>query len=374
MAGPADPARSGIGVPMRVPLLALGFVALVIGVGAGLVRLGIVVPVIAAVAAPNHAMLMIGGFFGVVIALERAVAIGRAWAYAAPLAAGAGAIAAIAGANALAPWLLLAASAVLTIVCADIYRRQCAAFTATIALGALAWLGGNLAWALGAPVQQVVTWWLAFPILTIAGERLELSRLLPRSAAAQRMFSAIVVALAVALAAAAMPWGARVFGASLLALAAWLAMHDLARRTVRGRTLTRYIAICLLSGYVWLAIGALIALVAGLVPGTRAYDAALHALGLGFVFSMVFGHAPIVVPAVLRVDVGYRRAFYVPLALLHATLALRLAGDALTDPVWTRAGGIGNAVALAAFILTMAASAWLTKRAGAARDDRAVLK
>ena len=47
----------------------------------------------------------------------------------------------------------------------------------------------------------------------------------------------------------------------------------------------------------------------------------LHALGLGFVFSMVFGHAPIVVPAVLRVDVGYRRAFYVPLATLAAIWA-----------------------------------------------------
>ena len=42
---------------------------------------------------------------------------------------------------------------------------------------------------------------------------------------------------------------------------------------------------------------------------------------LGFVFSMVFGHAPIIFPAVLRVAVPYHPVFYVPLALLHALAA-----------------------------------------------------
>ena len=38
----------------------------------------------------------------------------------------------------------------------------------------------------------------------------------------------------------------------------------------------------------------------GLQPGQASYDAALHALGLGFVFSMVFGHAPLIAPALLQ--------------------------------------------------------------------------
>ena len=40
---------------------------------------------------------------------------------------------------------------------------------------------------------------------------------------------------------------------------------------------------------------------------------------------MVFGHAPIIFPAVLRVAVPYHATFYLPLALLHASLAVRLA-------------------------------------------------
>jgi hypothetical protein len=345
-----------------VPLLALGFVALLVGVFSGLARLGALVPALAAANAANHGPLMIGGFFGTVIALERAVALGRVWAYAAPLAAGLGGIALVGGEAAAAKALLLAASLVLVAATLDVLRRQPAMFTLTLALGALAWAGGNALWVAGTPPFGVLAWWLAFPILTIAGERLELSRLLRPSPLAKRAFAAIVAAVAVALAATGEAWAPRAFAAALLALALWLAKHDIAMRTVRGKALTRYIAVCLLSGYAWLAIGAAIALVAGLAPGTRAYDAALHALALGFVFSMVFGHAPIIVPAVLRVDVPYRRWLYLPLALLHATLAVRLAGDFAADIAFARAGAIGNAVSLAAFIASIATAAALGRR------------
>jgi hypothetical protein len=128
--------------------------------------------------------------------------------------------------------------------------------------------------------------------------------------------------------------------------------QDIARRTVRNRGLTRYIAVCLLSGYVWLAVGGVIIIASrGLSPGTPSYDAALHALGLGFIFSMVFGHAPIIFPAVLRVKLPYHPTFYGPLALLHVSLLVRLAGDAAGQLPLTRAGGLLNALALAAFIL-----------------------
>ncbi len=135
---------------------------------------------------------------------------------------------------------------------------------------------------------------------------------------------------------------------------------------MRNRGLTRFIAVCLLSGYAWLAVGgAIIVASGGLVPGAPAYDAALHALALGFVFSMVFGHAPIIFPAVLRVAVPYHPTFYLPLALLHVSLVVRLAGDALANFEWTRAGGMLNALALAAFILSTASAVVRGKRRAA---------
>jgi hypothetical protein len=146
-----------------------------------------------------------------------------------------------------------------------------------------------------------------------------------------------------------------VLGLALVGLAAWGLRHDVARRTVRGRGLPRFVAVCLLSGYGWLAIGGAVMAAAGLQQGSAAYDAALHAVLLGFVFSMVFGHAPVIFPAVLRVPVPYHPVMYVPLALLHGSLALRLTADALAAPGLLRAAGWASALALAAFFATLLA-------------------
>ena len=79
------------------------------------------------------------------------------------------------------------------------------------------------------------------------------------------------------------------------------------------------------------------------------YDAKLHAVFVGFVFSMVFGHAPIIFPAVLGLPLTYRPVFYAPLVLLHVSLALRLFSG-LMGFSWGRLlGGLLNALAILAF-------------------------
>ena len=282
----------------------------------------------------------------------RAVALARRWAYLGPLAAGAGGLALILGAApALAQVLLALGSAGLLAGSVSVFLRQRALFTFTLAAGAASWLTGNLLWLGGFSVYEVVPWWAGFLVLTIAGERLELSRFLPPSPIAQRAFAAVLAGLTFGMA-----LQAQLFGAALVALTLWLLRQDIARRTVKEKGLTRFIAVCLLSGYAWLAVAGTIMLGAGLAPGSAAYDAALHALMLGFVFSMVFGHAPIIFPAVLRVAVPYHPLFYAPLALLHLSLLVRLAGDAASMPELRSAGGLLNAVALAAFILNTVAA------------------
>jgi hypothetical protein len=334
----------------RVPLLLFGFVALFAGIGAGLARLAWPMPGVVASSAALHGPLMVCGFFGVVIALERAVAIGRPWAYAGPLLAGLGTATAMHGAAGMTPGLYVAGSLVLLAASLAVLWRQRELFMLTIALAAGCWTVGTVLWALGAPVHEVVGWWLAFLVLTIAGERLELSRFMPPSRFAERLFALLVVLVLLALLAWAQPWGPRLFGVALLLLAAWLLRHDIARRTVRQVGLTRFIAVCLLSGYFWLAVGGTLIAVAGLAPGSAVYDAALHALLLGFVFAMVFGHAPIIFPSVLRVSVPYHPSFYAPLALLHASIVVRLAGDATGTFAWQRWGALLSAFALVAFV------------------------
>ncbi|MFY9315304.1 MAG: hypothetical protein WAO95_07070 [Burkholderiales bacterium] len=337
---------------VRVPLLVAGMLSLVAGIAAGLARLGFDLAAPAAL----HGPLVGGAFLGTVIGLERAVALGRWWAYGAPLAA---ALAGLAWILRLPPQLggaLLAAGGLVLVAAAvAIWRKQRETHNLVLGAGAVCLAVGGGVCAAG-HISETAPAWLGFLVLTIAGERLELSRFMPPSPAAKQWFAGIcaVLFLAVLLAIPVPQYGWKAVAASLLALAAWLAMQDIARRTIREQGLTRYIAAALLLGYLWLAVGAVIAAAApDFAPGRPAWDAALHAWFLGFVFSMIFGHAPIIAPALLRVNLRYSAWFYLPLAVLHLSLAERIAGDFLLDHATRARGAAANAVAIVLFIATM---------------------
>ena len=291
------------GIGCRVSILLGGALALVAGTVTGLHRLGYDEFAAFADIAALHGPLMVCGFFGTVISLERAVALRTAWAYAAPIAAGLGSIAMIAGGNVMigqAAWLV--AGILLAAMSLVIAVRHPALFTTTLFLGATAWAAGTLLWAAGAPLPNVILWWVAFLVLTIAAERLELSRLIRQTPAAQLAFVAclalLVAAACLGTADSAMAWPAS--GAALIGLSAWLFRNDVARRTIRIPGLPRYAAACLLGGYAWLGIAGALAIGFPVVADPPIYDAVLHAIFLGFVFAMVFGHAPIILPAIAR--------------------------------------------------------------------------
>jgi len=341
---------------VRLPMLFLGMCALCAGVLAGLARVGVAVPALAADQAGNHGALMISAFLGTVISLERAVALPRIWPYLAPLGAALGGLALLAGAPLWgAQTLFIVAGIVLTAASGLILRQQPATYTATLALGALSWLLGSIVWTATGAMIFAVPWWMAFLVLTIAGERLELARFLPTPAVARRLFVLIVAVTIIGLAWSAGPVapGLPLFAAGLAALSLWLLRYDIARHTVRQDGLTRYIAVCLLAGYVWLAFGGLLGVAGGFSPGSPLRDAALHAVFLGFVFSMIFGHAPIIFPAVARVRIAYHPTFYLQLVLLHASLLARVVGDLGGLPALRQAAAIANGVALLVFVATI---------------------
>lgn len=60
---------------------------------------------------------------------------------------------------------------------------------------------------------------------------------------------------------------------------------------------------------------------------------ALHALGLGFIVSMMLGHAPVILPAIARIKIEFGKFFYLPLVALHLSLIVRLVWG-LDDPHW----------------------------------------
>ncbi len=338
---------------LHFPPLALAMLSLILAVLAGLMRLGWAVPTIDARWMAAHGPLMVAGFLGTLITLERAVALGRRWMYAAAALSGLGGLLLLAGFPQIARLLAVLGSLGLVLIFVVILRRHLAAYTVTMALGALAWLAGNVLWLAGWSVPRLVPWWGAFLILTIAGERLELGRLVDLPPGARTAFGAAVALLGSGLlvSLAAFDGGVRIAGAGMVVLSIWLYRFDVARKTVRKPGLTRFIAVCMLGGYVWLAVGGLLGVVWGGVTGGAGYDAQLHAVFLGFVFSMIFGHAPVIFPAIMGRAVGYSPLFYIHLAFLHASLALRIAGDLLDAFLVRRWGGMLNAVALLIFLV-----------------------
>jgi hypothetical protein len=335
------------------PLLAMALLALLAAGWIGLLRIGWRWPPLPLQSLVAHGPLMVSAFLGTVIGIERAVALGKGWTYTGPLLTALGGLALLVAApRPTAQVLITLGSVGLVLVFVPILRYHTANFTVAMALGAVTWLVGNLLWLAGSPIFAAVPWWAAFLLLTVAGERLELSRILRPSRNVQLAFAgACAVAIAgLVVSLADFDLGMRLFGLGMLALALWLWRFDVARRTVRLTGITRFIAACLLSGYVWLGISGVLYMWHGGVRAGPIYDAVLHSFFLGFVFAMLFGHATIIIPAVLHTPVSYHPLFYVHLTLLNVSLVLRVAGDLMLSPPLRKWGGVLNAVAILLFI------------------------
>jgi hypothetical protein len=356
-----------------LPILFIVVGAMVIGLLAGLARIGYVMPPLIGERVGLHGPILAAGVLGTLIALERAVAMttvtGRrgSLAYVVPLAFAFGTLGLlVVGASPLTQLLLVIGAAGLLAVNLAMFRMHPTLDVGVIAIGAAFLLVGNAAWLTGRPIPVVVHWWMAFLVLTIVGERLELARVRRLSRVAVAVFAVIVggyvgAQLLIALDA---DLGIRLSGLAMLALAAWLLRYDIAWLTVHRPGLPRFVAICLLAGYGWLIVGGVLALANGMLWAGPTYDALLHAILVGFVFSMIFGHAPIIFPAILGLRIGFHPVAYLPLALLQASVVMRVVGDLAPDTQLRMSGGLLGAISIALYAAT------IVVMVVAARQDR----
>ena len=348
-----------------LPFLILAILALLFALWAGLLRLGWELPSIPNLALA-HGPLMVSGFLGVLIPLERAVAIRQKWMYAVPVIAGLGWINLFIQPFIGAALMTLSSLGTLGILFVMV-RREPHIHTVTMGFGALAWVIGNVLWMTGMPIFQIVFWWITFLVLTIGGERLELNRVLRPSKGQIRVFSLFAASLLVGaiIATFAFETGARLSGLSVLALALWFLKNDIATRNIRHpNALTRYIAICLFGGFIWLGLGGGIYLYYGTLVAGPLYDAALHSIFVGFVIAMIFGHAPIIFPAILGVPISFSPMFYIHLTLLHLSMIVRVVGDLVLNIPLRKWGGLLNEVAIFLFLALTVYSIVFRKKRG----------
>jgi hypothetical protein len=332
---------------------------LLMGMWAGLQRLGWVLPTFNDALAGLHGALMMSGFLGALISLERAVALNglypaMRWVYLAPALAGLGGVLLIVGTpNIIGISLILAGSVGLVCIFGVIVKKQPSLDHILMGVGALLWLMGNGLWWLGMPIYKIAPWWVAFLLFTIAGERLELGRAFLLQPMPRRLLAFIlsIYALGLCISLWQFELGLQIVGVAIFSTGLWMLRFDVARRTIHKHGLTRFIAACLLMGHVWLVVaGALWLVFAAQFTAGFAYDAMLHSLLVGFVFSMIFGHAPVIVPGVLGKSFAYSSVFYVPLVVLHLSLVLRLIASAQFDPILRMWAGLINELAIVMYV------------------------
>ena len=301
-----------------------------------------------------HGPLMISGFLGTLITLERVVALKQKWMFAAPVFTAAGWISLLIFPTFFPGAVLITLGSLGAVgILAVMAHRETKIHTVTMLLGALIWFFSNVLWIAGLPIFKIVFLWQAFLVLTIVGERLELNRVLRPSRKTIQLFiaAAAIYLVGVLMTPFLLNWGTRLAGVGMIFLSAWLLRYDLAKRNLRHRLpLTRYIAWCLYLGFIWLGISGGLSLFFGAQVVGPYYDATIHAVFVGFVISMIFGHAPIIFPAILGIPITYNRGFYVQLILLHLSLLIRIGGDLTNNLVIRQWGGLLNEVALLIFL------------------------
>src|SRR5690625_3228836 len=227
--------------------------SLLAALNGGLLLLGVRAP------APNwaevHGVLMVGGFLGTLIAMERAVALRKPLGYLAPGLLGAGGLCLLTPAPLVLGQLFLIEGAIaLVCVYGALWRRSHDPVVVVQLLGAVHLALAMITW-LFAPLPWLLPWFVGFLVLTITAERVELARLhMPRSVDTVLVGAATALTLA---ALASLFWpdlAIRLGAAPLLAFTAWLLRHDVASKFIRASGLPRFSAAALLGGYLWLAV------------------------------------------------------------------------------------------------------------------------
>lgn len=338
----------------RLALIALGGVSMIAGLAGALALVSVLDG--AAPVAPVHGPLMVNGFVSTVIGLERAAALRELWAFAAPVLTGVGGILLLTPVPQQVGFALQAAGlALLVVIYWRLFARGPGVPVGVEWLASVLALGGAILWLVGEPTPSVMPWITGYLVLTIAGERLELSAVGAPPPAASKILVGLSALLAVtAPLSLALPTpGNQLFALGLLGIAAWIFRFDAATRLVRGTGLPRFAAANMLAGAAWLAVAGAVWIVTGPLVGAATYDSVVHAVTLGYVISMIFGHAPIIFPGLLRRPLPYHPVFWIPSALLHGGLAVRIIADLSGWGGLWQAGGVLGVVAIVVFAITV---------------------
>jgi hypothetical protein len=325
-------------------------ISLVIGILAGLFRMGWSIPI--GEVAGEHGALMTGSFLGTLIILERIVALKKKWQYIIPVLSGMSLIFFLMGNQMVAMSLLTIGSLGLIYIYIDLINRFGEYYFYVMMIGAIGWAVGNIIMIINPFYPSAAPWWIVFILLTVFGERLELSKFLPQS---KKKRVTMIISISIFMIGIILPYhsiGKFISGAGIILMAIWLLHYDIARKSVKAKGMHRYTGSLLLAGYFWLIVCGILMIFD--FDTLYNYDAMLHAFFLGFTFSMIFAHAPIIFPGVAGLTIRpFHDSLFIWAVLLQISLAMRLVSELMMVSHIRTLSGMINAVIILLFFVNL---------------------
>jgi hypothetical protein len=345
---------------LKFLLLFFAIINLLIGLLSGLGRLGWSVPFPETFA--HHGAIMVGGFLGTLISLEKVIPLKKPILFIGPLLSACSLPAFYLGHFKLAMIFLIAASIFFVLVYMLYLLNNYNVYLVLAVTGAVCWGIGNVLLLSEKFYPSAFPWWMGFLLFTIVSERLELSKFLPVS---KRQKYFLIAFLILFITGVLLPFhgiGIYLSGMALVFTGIWLMLFDVVKLTIKKEGLVRFTAIALLVGYIFLIITGVFLI--GMPDAILGYDIMVHTFFIGFVFAMIFAHGPIILPGVLGLIVKpYHPLFYLPLTALFLSLFMRITANVMLIPFsWRAISGWITAGSILIYFMLMITFTWLALR------------
>src|SRR5262245_43813811 len=156
-------------------------------------------------------------------------------------------------------------------------------------------------------------------------------------------------------------------GGVTLVLVASIAFHDMALRASQKQTdgLHKFLRNALTLSYTWLFIAAVALTVSSKISSAISKDVLFHLIGLGFIFTMILGHAPLILSAAIG-KLPPKKAPVIPFLIFQAATLLRIIGDfslMKSLALWQWSGWISGLIHAISFFAYIAFLFFSLKRA-----------
>jgi hypothetical protein len=337
-------------MPYRIPFVLLAVVNLLIGLWAGLLRAGWQLP--GSTFAVHHGAILVGGFLTTLIALEKVIPLKKNWLLVIPVISAGSLLIALPG-SIYGLYCMIAGAVGLLVVLGFytyLHPRELAASLMMAGAGCL--LIGDVLLLNRQFYPMAFPWWMAFLLLTITAERLELSKFLPVTNQHKAILVALLSLFVLGLVFPFHGVGNILSGGSAIGVSFWMLRHDVMGIGLKKEGLVRFSAIALVIANAWLMVEGIILITS---PQTAfAYDMAVHVFFLGYTFAMIFAHGPIILPGVLGIQVRpYHPVLYVWLFLTQGSLLFRVVMDGFENPSGRYWSGIVSGIGILLYFLTI---------------------